>query len=39
MPMTPVYFGLEQGAHSDKVSNVAFDIFGNVDTAAVTVNG
>jgi oligopeptide transport system substrate-binding protein len=38
MPIAPIFYGLEQGAHSDKVSNVSFDIFGVIDTSAVTVN-
>jgi oligopeptide transport system substrate-binding protein len=39
MPIMPMFFGLEQGVHSERVSNVIIDIFGHVDTAAVTVNG
>ncbi len=39
MPIAPMFFGLEQGVHTENVANVGFDIFGHVDTAAVTVNG
>jgi ABC-type transport system substrate-binding protein len=39
MPIAPMFYGLEQGVHSENVSNVAFDIFGNIVTPAVTVNG
>jgi oligopeptide transport system substrate-binding protein len=39
MPIAPMFYGLEQGVHSEKVSNVVIDIFGHVDLAAVTVNG
>ena len=38
MPIAPMMYRLEQGAHSENVSNVGFDIFGHIDTAAVTVN-
>jgi oligopeptide transport system substrate-binding protein len=39
MPSVPMFYYLEQGAHSERVSNVVIDIFGHVNTAAVTVNG
>jgi oligopeptide transport system substrate-binding protein len=39
MPIAPMFYGLEQGVHSENVSNVIIDIFGHVDLAAVTVNG
>ena len=38
MPIMPMFFGLGQFVHSDKVSNVNVDAFGRVDAAAVTVN-
>jgi oligopeptide transport system substrate-binding protein len=38
MPITPVYFGVEQAVHSENVSNVLIDVFGQVDTSAVTVS-
>jgi oligopeptide transport system substrate-binding protein len=38
MPIMPMFFGLVQGAHSEKVSNVKIDAFGRVRTADVTVN-
>jgi ABC-type transport system substrate-binding protein len=37
MPMIPMFFGLYQSVHSDKVDNVAIDIFGRVKVADVTV--
>ena len=38
MPIAPMFYGLEQGVRSERVSDVGFDIFGQVDTSAVTVN-
>jgi oligopeptide transport system substrate-binding protein len=38
MPIMPMFFGLVQGAHSDKVSNVKIDAFTRVRLADVTVN-
>ncbi|MDT0276801.1 peptide ABC transporter substrate-binding protein [Blastococcus goldschmidtiae] len=38
LPAAPLFYRLNQGAHSDRVSNVVIDAFGRVDTAAVTVN-
>ena len=38
MPIMPMFYGLVQGAHSEKVSNVKIDAFGRVRTADVTVN-
>jgi oligopeptide transport system substrate-binding protein len=34
-----MFFQREQAVHSENVSNVVIDVFGQVDTAAVTVNG
>jgi oligopeptide transport system substrate-binding protein len=39
MPIMPMFFGQEQSVHSENVSNVVIDVFGQIDTAAVTVNG
>jgi ABC-type transport system substrate-binding protein len=38
MPIAPMFFGVEQIVHSENVSNVAIDVFGQIDTSAVTVN-
>jgi ABC-type transport system substrate-binding protein len=38
MPIAPMFFDLEQSAHSENVSNVVIDVFGDIDVAAVTVN-
>ncbi|MGY1813761.1 peptide ABC transporter substrate-binding protein [Blastococcus sp. SYSU D00820] len=38
MPLIPMFFRVEQTVTSENVSNVKVDIFGRVDTAAVTVN-
>jgi ABC-type transport system substrate-binding protein len=38
MPHIPMWFGLEQGAHSENVDNVGFDPFTFIDIPAVTVN-
>jgi ABC-type transport system substrate-binding protein len=38
MPIIPMFFDLEQAAHSENVSNVVIDVFGDIDVAAVTVN-
>ncbi|WP_211295508.1 peptide ABC transporter substrate-binding protein [Blastococcus saxobsidens] len=38
MPIIPMFFGLEQAVHSENVSGVFVDIFGQVDTSKVTVN-
>src|SRR3712207_3910012 len=35
MPIAPMFYGLEQGVHSENVSNVRFDIFGFVVTQEV----
>ncbi len=37
MPIMPMFFGLVQGAHSDKVDNVKIDAFTRVRLADVTV--
>jgi oligopeptide transport system substrate-binding protein len=39
MPILPMFFGVEQIVHSENVSNVVIDVFGQIDTAGVTVNG
>jgi hypothetical protein len=38
MPIAPMFFGVEQIVHSENVSNVVIDVFGQVDLAGVTVN-
>jgi ABC-type transport system substrate-binding protein len=38
MPIAPMFFQVEQIVHSENVSNVAIDVFGQIDTSAVTVN-
>jgi oligopeptide transport system substrate-binding protein len=38
MPLIPMFFRVEQTVFSENVSNVDVDIFGRIDTAAVTVN-
>ena len=38
MPIIPMFFDLEQAAHSQNVSDVVIDVFGDIDVAAVTVN-
>ena len=37
MPVMPMFFGKLQAIHSEKVSNVKFDAFGQCDLANVTV--
>lgn len=37
MPVIPMFFELEQAAHSENVSDVVIDVFGDIDVAAVTV--
>ncbi|WP_347059551.1 ABC transporter substrate-binding protein [Blastococcus sp. HT6-30] len=39
MPILPMFFGVEQIVHSENVSNVVIDVFGQIDVAGVTVNG
>ena len=38
-PSAPLFYRLNQGAHSENVDNVVIDAFGRIDAAAVTVNG
>jgi ABC-type transport system substrate-binding protein len=38
MPIIPMFYELEQAAHSENVSGVVIDVFGDIDVAAVTVN-
>ncbi len=38
MPIAPMFFGVEQIVHSENVSNVVIDVFGQIDVAGVTVN-
>jgi ABC-type transport system substrate-binding protein len=38
MPIAPLWFGKEQIVHSENVSNVVIDVFGQIDVASVTVN-
>ncbi|RBY89462.1 ABC transporter substrate-binding protein [Blastococcus sp. TF02A-30] len=37
-PAAPLFYRLNQGAHSERVSNVIINAFGRIDAAAVTVN-
>jgi len=37
MPAAPLFYRLNQGAHSEHVDNVIIDAFGRIDAAAVTV--
>ncbi|MGY2065510.1 peptide ABC transporter substrate-binding protein [Blastococcus sp. SYSU DS0619] len=39
MPIIPMFFDLEQAAHSENVSDVVIDVFGDIDVANVSVNG
>ncbi len=39
MPSAPLFYRLNQGAHSENVDNVVIDAFGRIDAAAVTVVG
>ena len=36
MPIAPMFFGLQQLVHSENVSNVVIDVFGQVDTSQLT---
>jgi ABC-type transport system substrate-binding protein len=38
MPIIPVFFQVEQSAHSEAVSDVVIDVFGDIRVAEVTVN-
>jgi oligopeptide transport system substrate-binding protein len=38
-PSAPLFYRLNQGAHSENVENVVIDAFGRIDAAAVTVVG
>jgi ABC-type transport system substrate-binding protein len=38
MPSIPMFYELEQAAHSENVSDVVIDVFGDIDVAGVTVN-
>jgi len=38
LPIAPMWFGVEQIVHSENVSNVVIDVFGQIDVSAVTVN-
>ena len=38
MPIAPMFFDVEQIVHSEAVSDVVIDVFGNIDAASVTVN-
>jgi oligopeptide transport system substrate-binding protein len=37
-PAAPLFYRLNQGAYSERVSNVIINAFGRIDAAAVTVN-
>ncbi|MGY1835352.1 ABC transporter substrate-binding protein [Blastococcus sp. SYSU DS0510] len=36
MPIAPMFFDLEQAGHSENVSDVVIDVFGDIDVANVT---
>ena len=38
MPNIPMFFELEQAVHSENVSDVVIDVFGDIDVPAVRVN-
>jgi oligopeptide transport system substrate-binding protein len=38
MPILPMFFEMNQAVYSENVDNVTIDIFGHIDTAAVTIN-
>ncbi len=38
MPILPMFFEMNQAVYSENVDNVTIDIFGHIDTEAVTVN-
>jgi oligopeptide transport system substrate-binding protein len=38
MPIAPMFFGVEQIVHSENVSNVVIDVFGQIDVSQVSVN-
>jgi oligopeptide transport system substrate-binding protein len=38
MPIIPMFYELEQAVHSENVSDVVIDVFGDIDVASVTVN-
>jgi oligopeptide transport system substrate-binding protein len=38
MPIIPMFFEVEQALHSENVSDVVIDVFGDIDVARVTVN-
>jgi ABC-type oligopeptide transport system substrate-binding subunit len=39
LPSAPLFYRLNQGAHSENVDNVVIDAFGRIDASAVTVVG
>ncbi|SEO76618.1 peptide ABC transporter substrate-binding protein [Trujillonella endophytica] len=39
MPSAPLFYRVNQGAHSERVDNVIIDAFGRIDAAAVTIAG
>jgi oligopeptide transport system substrate-binding protein len=39
LPSAPLFYRVNQGAHSENVDNVIIDAFGRIDAAAVTVAG
>ena len=39
MPATPLFYRVNQSAHSENVDNVVVDAFNRIDTAAVQVVG
>jgi oligopeptide transport system substrate-binding protein len=38
MPIAPMFFGVEQIVHSENVSDVVIDVFGQIDVSQVSVN-
>ncbi|MGY1845745.1 MULTISPECIES: peptide ABC transporter substrate-binding protein [unclassified Blastococcus] len=39
MPIIPMFFDVEQAAHSENVSDVVIDVFGDIDLTRVTPQG
>jgi len=39
MPIIPLFFDVTQSVHSTRVGDLAVDLFGRVDTAALTLAG
>ena len=39
MPIIPLFFDVTQSVHSDDVADLVVDVFGRVDTSALTATG